>query len=73
MSRRPSSVFREAAIERLSSPDQLDLLVPVTRPADWIGAVVIAAALLLLATWGFLGRVPTRVAGEGMVLSLIHI
>lgn len=68
MSRRPSSVFREAAIERLSSPDQLDLLVPVTRPADWIGAVVIAAALLLLATWGFLGRVPTRVAGEGMVV-----
>ena len=37
-------IFREAAIDRLSSPDQLDQLVGVTRPLDWLAA---AAAMRL--------------------------
>ncbi len=61
-------LFRSAAIERLASPDQLDQLVGVTRPIDWIAALVMAAAIFLLVLWGFLGRVPTRVVGSGILI-----
>ncbi len=61
-------IFREAAIERLSSPEQLDRLVVVTRPADWLGALVIATVLVLLLAWGFLGWIPTRVHADGILV-----
>ena len=28
-------IFRKAALERLSSPEQLDYLMSITSPADW--------------------------------------
>ena len=61
-------VFREAAIDRLSSPDQLDQLVGVTRPMDWLGAVIIGLALIGLLAWGVFGRVQTRVGGGGIMI-----
>jgi HlyD family secretion protein len=68
MSRAPQSIFREAAIDRLSSPDQLDQVVGVTRPMDWIAAAVAALAILALLIWSVAGAIPTRVAGDGIVL-----
>jgi HlyD family secretion protein len=68
MSRAPQSIFREAAIDRLSSPDQLDQVVGVTRPVDWMAAAVVALAILMLLVWSVVGAIPTRVAGDGIVL-----
>lgn len=68
MSQRPNSIFRQAAIDRLSSPDQLDHLVVITRPADWLAGAVVGVALLVLIGWGVLGRVPTRVAADGILV-----
>ena len=68
MSRQSERIFRDAAIERLSSPDQLDKLVGITRPVDWLGTGVIALAIAALVAWGVLGRIPTRVAGEGLLI-----
>jgi HlyD family secretion protein len=56
-------------MERLSSPEQLDELIDVTRPADWIAALVIGLALVGVATWSIAGRIPTRVGGEGILIS----
>jgi HlyD family secretion protein len=61
-------IFREAAIDRLSSPDQLDHLVGVVRPIDWVGAAAIALAMLAIVAWGFFGRVTTRIPGEGILV-----
>lgn len=68
MSPTSKTIFREAAIDRLSSPDQLDHLVVITRPADWIAGAVLALALVGLLAWGVLGRVSTRVAAEGLIV-----
>jgi hypothetical protein len=60
-----SRVFRKAALDRLSSPEQLDQLVQVTNPQGW-GALSILVGLLLAAFfWGVLGSLPMEVAGEG--------
>jgi HlyD family secretion protein len=62
-------IFRAAALERIASPEQLDHLVSITKPFDWIMAFVIVAGLASVLAWGVLGRIPTRVTGEGILIS----
>ena len=62
-------IFREAAIERLSNPEQLDHVVGVTRPFDWMAAAALALGIAVLLAWSVLGRIPSRVSGEGILLS----
>jgi HlyD family secretion protein len=61
--------FRTVALQRAASPEQLDHLVYITKPFDWILAFVICLALAAALTWGVVGRIPTRVAGEGILVS----
>ena len=63
------TIFRSAAVERLSSPEQLDQLVGITRPFDWVAVAAMALGLAVLIAWGVLGKIPTRVEGEGILLS----
>ena len=65
----PQPAFRAAALDRAASPEQLDHLVVVARPADWIITLVACIALAAAITWGIFGRVPTRVSGEGILIS----
>lgn len=61
-------VFRAAAMDRLASPEQLDLLLRITNPHGW---VVLAGLGLLVAVgvgWGFWGTVPVSVTGQGILL-----
>jgi HlyD family secretion protein len=66
--RNRNQLFRKAPLERLSSPEQLDQLMPVTTPLSWLGLVaavlVLAAALL----WGIWGEIPSKVHGQGILL-----
>jgi len=61
--------FRAVALQRAASPEQLDHLVGITRPFDWILVAVICLALVAALTWGVVGRIPTRALGEGILVS----
>lgn len=61
--------FRAAALDRAVSPEQLDHLVTVTRPVDWIMVLVLCLGLAAAVAWGIFGRVPTRVSAEGILIS----
>jgi HlyD family secretion protein len=61
--------FRAIALQRAASPEQLDHLVRITRPSDWIIIFVVGMALIAALTWGIVGRIPTRAAGEGILIS----
>jgi HlyD family secretion protein len=69
MASAPQRVFRAAALDRAASPEQLDHLVVITKPSDWIVAAVIALALVAAIGWGIVGRIPTRVSGDGILVS----
>ena len=34
-------IFRASALQRAASPEELDHLVAITKPADWILAVIV--------------------------------
>jgi HlyD family secretion protein len=60
--------FRQRALERLSSPEKLNLLMRVVSPLDWLA--ILAAALLCggVIAWSFFGTVPTTVTARGVFL-----
>lgn len=63
-----TAVYRKAALERLSTTDELDELLRYAPAHEWL---VLAALGLLLAaalSWGALATVPLRVHAEGYVL-----
>jgi HlyD family secretion protein len=62
------SIFRRAALERLSSPEQLDYLMSITSPAGWLALSALAIILFLIVLWGFLGRIPDSVSGRGILI-----
>src|SRR5579864_6179935 len=62
-------MFRKAALDRLSSPDQLDRLITLTSPIGWTALVAIAVLLSALVAWSMFGQVATRVAGAGIFVS----
>ncbi len=63
------SIFRKVALERLSSPDQLDQLMRVTNPRGWLALTGLAALLITAIVWGFLGSVSTKVSGMGILVT----
>jgi HlyD family secretion protein len=61
-------IFRSVALERLSSPEQLDQLMQVTTPRGWLMLVGVGALLATALVWGVLGSVPERINGQGILV-----
>lgn len=61
-------IFRKAALEKLASPDQLDYMMHVTSPKGWMALFGLALLLGSGGLWGVYGTVPTRVAGNGILI-----
>jgi multidrug efflux pump subunit AcrA (membrane-fusion protein) len=61
-------IFRKEALDRLSSPEQLDQLMQVTSLPGW--SVLVALGLLLLVglLWGVGGTILTTAEGQGLLL-----
>ena len=69
MNGKPQRAFRAAALDRAASPEQFDHLVVITKPSDWILTAVICLVLVAAIVWGVLGKIPTRVTGDGILIS----
>jgi HlyD family secretion protein len=61
-------IFRKVALERLSSPEQLDQLLQVTDPKGWLALGALGTILLSALVWGIWGAIPTESTGEGILL-----
>jgi len=61
-------IFRKVALERLSSPEQLDQLLQVTDPKGWLALSALGAILMSALAWGIWGSIPTESTGEGILL-----
>lgn len=63
------NLFREVSLERLSSPEQLDQLIKVTSPRAWFALIALGCILMSVIAWGFLGSIPTKITGQGILLN----
>jgi HlyD family secretion protein len=58
-------IFRQAALDRLASPEQLDHLVPVVEARGWVALAGCALLALGALAWGFTGSLPVTLAARG--------
>jgi hypothetical protein len=61
-------LFRQVALERLSSPDQLDRLMQITDPKGWVALLALLGLTLAMVLWGIFGSVATNVGGQGVLV-----
>jgi HlyD family secretion protein len=62
------AIFREAALERLSTPDRLDQGLTIVGSAGWIALGALVALIVGGAIWGLTIKVPITIAGSGILL-----
>ena len=69
----PSSIFRPAALKKLTSPEQLDKLLTVVKPKTWIALAITIFLILLGLLWAIFGKISTIAMGEGIYLDFSEI
>lgn len=67
MQDKSKGLFRKVALDRLSSPEQLDRLMQVTNPRGWIALLALIGLLALGIGWSILGKVPTNIEVQGVL------
>lgn len=61
-------MFRKAALEKLSSPERLDVMMQVTSPAGWLALSALGLVLVLVVLWSIFGWIPIKVSGQGILI-----
>ena len=61
-------MFRKEALEKLSSPEQLDQLLRVTSPRGWLALLGFGLLIGAAIAWSVLGSIPSTIAGDGILI-----
>lgn len=61
-------MFRKSALDRLSSPEQLDLMIKITNPAGWVALLTLIGLIAIAIFWGIFGSIPTKVIGSAVLI-----
>jgi HlyD family secretion protein len=61
-------LFRKAALDKLASPERLDILMQVTSPQGWIALWTIGGILILALFWSIFYSIPERIDGQGILI-----
>ncbi len=61
-------LLRKSAIEKMSSPEQLDMAVRVTSPMSWIALLVLGSIVAAAVSFSIVGRIPVKVDGSGIIM-----
>lgn len=63
-----NQIFRKVSLERLSSPEQLDMLMRVTSPRSWVALLALCGLVAVAIGWGIFGSIPTKVNGTCILI-----
>jgi HlyD family secretion protein len=68
MHSKENKLFRQEALERLSSPERLDQLMQVVSPKAWLPLTTIGFLVVVAGVWSVVGRIPITVNGQGVLI-----
>lgn len=63
-----SKIFRKVALDRLSSPEQLDSLMRVITPKAWLALSPLIVLILGAFVWGWFGSLPNKILATKCIL-----
>src|SRR5687767_3634489 len=68
MATESKKIFRDKALEQLSSPEQLDQLLQVVNRKSWVPIATLGGLLLIAIVWSISGQIPVTVEGIGVLV-----
>lgn len=60
-------MFRDKALQRAVSPNQLDQIMQVTTPKGWLALLALAGLVLGAVLWSILTTIPSTVSAQGVL------
>ena len=66
-----ADLYRKAALERISSPEQLDKAIKVTSPMSWLALMGLTLIILVTLVWSVVGKIPVTITAPGVVSSFV--
>jgi HlyD family secretion protein len=67
------NLFRQKALDKLSSPEGLDQLMRVSNARDWAALLAVGLVIGAALVWSITGKLPTAVTGRGVLARPSHI
>ncbi|MEI7555220.1 biotin/lipoyl-containing protein [Candidatus Chlorohelix sp.] len=64
-----SNIFRQNALNKLSTPEDLDKTIRVTERRGWVALAGLALVLIIALVWSIFGSIPTVLRGTGLLYS----
>ncbi len=64
----PENLLRKASVDKLSSPEQLDMMMRVTSPMGWVSVAAIGAIIVAAIVWSVTFPMPVKVDGRGFMV-----
>jgi len=62
-------LYRPKALAKISSPDELDVVLRIVPPTSWFALLTLAGLILAVVLWGYLGQIPIITQGPGVLLA----
>lgn len=63
-----ANIYRKAALDKISSPEQLDKTITIISPSFWIAAAGGFLILIVALVWSIFGRIPVNVSSSGIYM-----
>ena len=63
------NLFRESALQKLSSPEQLDKAITIIPLFGWIVLVALGILFFVIFIWSLKGSIPEKVKGAGILIN----
>ena len=60
-------LFRKSSLERLHSPEQLDQLLVIIKPKDWLAIFTIVLLLVGIVIWSTTAKIPVQIGLRGII------
>ncbi len=64
-----AQLYRKSALEKISSPEQLDKALTVTSAMSWMALAAVTLILVVTIVWSIVGTIPVTVTTSGIVAS----
>ncbi len=61
-------IYRQSALSRLSSPEEIDQLISIFKPKAWLSLATLSGIVLCAVLWSIFGSISTTVSGSGILL-----
>ena len=66
--RKGQEIFSKEALDKMRSPEKLDMTMSITTPVGWMGLIAVAVMVLAIVVWSIFGSFTVKADGMGMIM-----